>query len=113
MIELHQQTSDILYRGVLQSSVSERKMKNMVMKIVNQLTQERVANKVNRIHINDLERKIISLGEYPKNTTVVGYLIKEKDNKIKILNKNINFPDVKHVHNPDMQATREEKKQIY
>jgi hypothetical protein len=34
MIELHQQTSDMLYRGVLQSSTSERKMKNMVIKIV-------------------------------------------------------------------------------
>jgi hypothetical protein len=61
MIELHQQTSDILYKGVLQSSASERKMKNMVIKIEKQLKQERVATKSNRININELERNITSL----------------------------------------------------
>jgi hypothetical protein len=44
-----------------------------------------------------LERKIISLGANPKNLTIVGYLIKEKDNEIKILKKNLNVPDVQHV----------------
>jgi hypothetical protein len=75
MIELHQHTSDMLYRGVLQSSTSEWKMKNMVIKIGKQLKQERVANKANRIQINELERRIISLGAYPKNLTTVGDLI--------------------------------------
>lgn len=37
MIELHQQTIDMLYRGVLQSSSSERKMKNKVIKIAKHL----------------------------------------------------------------------------
>jgi hypothetical protein len=113
MIELHQQTSDMLYRGVLQSSPSERKMKNMVMKIEKQLTQERVATKANRIQINELERKIISLGEDPKNMTIVGDLIKEKDNEIKILKKKINVPDVQHVQTPELQASHEEKEQLY
>jgi len=72
----------------------------MVIKIAKQLMQERVATKANRIQINELERKMISLGEDPKNITVVGYLIKEKDNEIKILKKNINVPIVRHVHTP-------------
>jgi hypothetical protein len=66
------------------------------------LTQERVATKANRIHINELERKIISLGADPKNPTVVGDLIKEKDNKINILKKNLNVPDVQHVQTPEL-----------
>ena len=97
MIELHQQISHMLYRGVLQSSASERKMKNMVIKIVKHMKQERVATKSNRIYINELERKIISLGANPKNLTIVGYLIKEKDNEIKIRKKNLNVHDVQHV----------------
>jgi len=61
------------------------------------LTQERVATKANRIHINELEREIISLGEEPKNMIVVEDLIKNKNNKIKILKKKLNFLDVQHV----------------
>jgi hypothetical protein len=37
MIELHKQTSDILYRGVLQSTASVQNMQNMVLKIDKQL----------------------------------------------------------------------------
>jgi hypothetical protein len=66
------------------------------------LKQERVATKANRIQINELERKIISLGEDPKNMTVVGDLIKEKDNEINILKKKINVPDVQHVQTPEL-----------
>jgi hypothetical protein len=38
MIELQQQTSDMLYRGVLQSSTSEKKMENMGIKVEKKLT---------------------------------------------------------------------------
>jgi hypothetical protein len=61
-----------------------------------------VATKSNRIHINELERKIISLGEDPKNPIVVGDLIKEKDNEINILKKKINVLDVQHVQTPEL-----------
>jgi hypothetical protein len=69
----------------------------MVIKIGKQLKSERVATKANRIHINELERKIISLGEDPKNMTIVGDLIKHKDNEIKVLKKKINVPNVQDV----------------
>ena len=56
-----------------------------------------MATKANRIQINDLERNIISLGAYPKNPTIVGDLIKLKDNEIKVLKKKLNFSDVQRV----------------
>jgi hypothetical protein len=64
------------------------------------LKKERVDTKSNRIQINELERNIISLGAYPKNSTVVGDLIKVKDNETNILKKNLNVLDVQHVHTP-------------
>jgi hypothetical protein len=72
-----------------------------------------VVTKANIIHINELERKIISLREDTKNPTVVGDLFKEKDNKINILMKNLNFPNVQHVQTPELQASHEEKDQLY
>jgi len=69
----------------------------MVIKIVKQLMQKRVATKANRLQINELERKIISLGEDPKNLTIVGDLIKEMDNEINILKRKLNVPNVQHV----------------
>jgi hypothetical protein len=68
------------------------------------LKKERVATKSNRIQINELEKKIISLGAYPINMKVVGDLIKEKHNEINIFKKNLNDPKVKHVHTPELQA---------
>jgi hypothetical protein len=41
-----------------------------------------------------LERKIIALGENPKNPTIVGDLIKKKDNKIKVIKNKLNVLDV-------------------
>jgi len=56
-----------------------------------------VATKANIIHIHELERNNISLGVDPKTMIFVGYLIKNKDNEIKVLKKKINIHDVQHV----------------
>jgi hypothetical protein len=45
--------------------------------------------------------------------TIVGNLIKEKDNEIKILKKKINVPDVQHVHTLELESSHEEKEQLY
>ena len=113
MIELHQKTSDMLYRGVLESSFDKRKMKKMVIEIENQLKKERVATKSNRIQINELEKKIISLGAYPINMKVVGDLIKEKHNEINIFKKYLNDLKVKHVHTLELQAIDKENEYLY
>ena len=49
MIELHNQTSDMIYTGVFQSYANERNMENMAIQIAKQLKHERVATKANRI----------------------------------------------------------------
>jgi hypothetical protein len=72
-----------------------------------------VATKANRIQINELERNIVSLGVHPKNLSIVEDLIKEEDNGIKILKKNLNVPDVQHVKTPELWASHLEKEQLY
>jgi hypothetical protein len=57
----------MLYKGVLQSSTSERKMREMVHKINRKLKQEKISTKENQTNIVELEKKIISLGIYPKH----------------------------------------------
>jgi len=75
--------------------------------------KERLASKANRIQINELERKIVSLGEAPKNPIIVGDPIKHNDNGIKVLKKTINFPDVQHVQTHELQDSHEEREQLY
>lgn len=48
IIDLHQQASDMLYKGVLQSFATKRKMREMVLKINRQLKQEKIATKATR-----------------------------------------------------------------
>jgi predicted nuclease of restriction endonuclease-like (RecB) superfamily len=88
MVELHKQINDMLYRGVFQSSASEKKMREMAINIEKKLKQERVAMKAKQIQIVELEKNIISLGENPQNPKVVGDLMSQKDNEIKVLKKN-------------------------
>jgi hypothetical protein len=67
MVELHKKTSDMLYRGVLQSLPVYKKMQNMVVKIDKQLKQEKLATKAKQIQITELEKKIVALSADPKN----------------------------------------------
>jgi hypothetical protein len=40
-------------------------------------------------------------------------LIKQKDNEIKVLKKKLNVPDIQHVQTLELQASFEEKEQLY
>jgi hypothetical protein len=61
LVDFHQQVSEMLYQGVLQSSTSEKEMKEIALKIYKQLRQENIATKSNKTRVVDLERKIIPL----------------------------------------------------
>jgi uncharacterized protein involved in exopolysaccharide biosynthesis len=43
----------------------------------------------------------------------VGDLINQKDNEIKVLKKKLNIPDVQHVQTLELQASHQEKEQLY
>jgi len=47
--------------------------------------------------IDELENWVIELGANPKDSKSIQALIKTKDTKIQILNKNFNIPNIDHV----------------
>jgi len=87
----------MLYRRVLESSSSEKTMKEMVLKINRQLKQEKVSTRDYQTRIFELEKNIIALGIDPKDPTVVGDLMKIKDTEIKFLKKRLNIPEEQNV----------------
>jgi trehalose-6-phosphate synthase len=105
LINFHQQESNRMYKGVLQSSTSERKMMENALKINKQMKQERIATKENQKRVIDLERKIIALGIDP---TVMEDLVKQKDTEIKVLKKKPNLLEARHVQTLELQASCEE-----
>jgi hypothetical protein len=66
IIDLHQQKLDMLYKGVLQSSTSERKMREMVKIINRKLKKNNISTRENQTKIVDLENNIIALEIDPK-----------------------------------------------
>ena len=67
-IQLHKQTSDIIYSDLLQAMMRINKLQILVDKLEIQLKHERVENKANTIHIKKLQEDIISSGNERNNT---------------------------------------------
>lgn len=61
----------------------------------------------------ELEKKIIALGIDPKDPTAMGELVKQKDNKIKVLKMRLNLLEAQHWQTAELQAIHEEKEQPY
>ena len=60
-IQLHNQTSDIIYSDLLQAMMRINKLQILVDKLEVQLKHEKVENKANAIQIKKLQANIISL----------------------------------------------------
>ena len=59
-IQLHKQTSDIIYSDMLQAMVRINKLQILVDKLEIQLKHERIENKANAIQIKKLQADIVS-----------------------------------------------------
>ena len=92
-IQLHKQTSDIIYSDLLQAMVRISKLKVLIYKLEVQLKHERVENKANVIQIRKLHTDIAS----SDNTQAVKRLLEEKDNALQVLKKKLKIPGSEHV----------------
>ena len=77
-IQLHKQTSDILYSDLLQAMVRINKLQVLVDKLEVQLKHEKVENKSNVIQVRKLQADLAS----SDNTQAVKKLLEEKDNAL-------------------------------
>jgi hypothetical protein len=68
---------------------------------------------LHQTRIVELEKNIIALGINPKDPIYMGELVKQKDTEIKVLRKRLNLPEAQHVQTPELQASYEEKEQLY
>ena len=59
-IQLHKQTSDIIYSDLLQAMIRINKLQILIVKLEIQLKHERVENKANTIQIRKLQIDIVS-----------------------------------------------------
>ena len=73
-IQLHKQTSDIIYSDLLQAMIRINKLQSLIDKLEIQLKHERVENKANSIQIKKLQTDIVS----SNNTRAVRRMLEEK-----------------------------------
>ena len=59
-IQLHKQTSDIIYSDLLQAMIRINKLQILIDKLEIQLKHERIENKANTIQIKKLQTDIVS-----------------------------------------------------
>ena len=67
-IQLHKQTSDIIYSDLLQAMMRINKLQILVDKLQVQLKHEKVENKANAIQVKKLQADIINSGNERDNT---------------------------------------------
>ena len=77
-IQLHKQTSDIIYSDLLQAMVRINKLQVLIDKLEIQLKHERVENKSNAIQIKKLQTDIVS----SDNTQAGRRMLEEKGNAL-------------------------------
>ena len=107
-IQLHKQTSDILYSNLLQDMVRINKLQVLVDKLEVQLKHEKVENKENVIQVRKLQADLAS----SDNTQAVKKLLEEKDNALQVLKKKLKIPGSEHVQSAELLALQEEKDKI-
>ena len=112
-IQLHKQTSDIIYSDLLQAMMRINKLQILVDKLEVQVKHEKVENKANAIQIKKLQEDIISSGSEKDNTQAIRRMLEEKDNALQVLKKKLKIPSTEHVQSSELLALQEEKYKMY
>ena len=74
--------------------------------------KEKTENKDWKVHIRELQQKLIDFGFDPSNSKPDKYFLKEKDNVIKILKKKLKIPNTQHIESLEFVALQEEREQV-
>ena len=111
-IQLHKQTSDIIYSDFLQAMVRINKLQILVDKLEVQVKHEKIETKANSIQIKKLQADIISSGNERDNTQTVIRMLEEKDNALQVLKKRLKISGSEHVQSSELSALQEEKEKM-
>ena len=108
-IQLHKQTSDIIYSNLLQAMVRINKLHVLIDKLEIQLKHEKVENKANVVQIKKLQTDIAS----SDSTQAVKRLLEEKDNALQVLKKKLKITGTEHVQSSEFLALQEKKDKVH
>jgi hypothetical protein len=92
LIEWHKQTGDMVAHRMIQSSVNVRKLHNVVVKLSQQLSNEKTISRIKENRVKELEGQIILKTDGNKATSIFKYILDEKEREIKNLKAKLKIP---------------------
>jgi hypothetical protein len=92
LVEWHKQTGEIVARRMIQSSVNVRKLQNVVVKLSQQLSNEKTINRIKENKVRELEGQIASITDGNKETTNFKAILDEKEKEIRSLKARLKIP---------------------
>jgi hypothetical protein len=92
LVEWHKQIGEIVARRMIQSSMNVRKLQNVVVKLSQQLSNEKTINIIKENKLRELDRQIASITDGNKVTTNFKAIWDEKQKEIRSLKYQLKIP---------------------
>lgn len=111
-IELHKQTGEMVYSTLTIEAIVAHQLQNSLNNISVQFQLEKASSQTKDTRIKSLEDLIIELGNDTKDVKVVEKLIKNKNDDIATLKKQLNIPPPHHPQTTEVLETQKEEELI-
>ena len=108
-IELHKQTGEIIYSTLTSKALMAQRLQNSLDNTIAQLHLENASSQAKDNRIKTLEEIIIGLGHDPKDVKATEALIKNKDEDIIALRKQLKLPPSTHPQTAEIIKKKSEE----
>jgi len=108
-IELHKQTREFVYSTLTSKAIATHQLQNSLNNISAQFQLEKSSSQAKDTRIKTLEDLIIELGHDPKDVKAAENLIKNKNDDIVSLKKQLKIPPLHHPQIAEVLETRKEE----
>jgi hypothetical protein len=102
LVEWHRQTSEMVARRMIQSYVNVRKLQSVVIKLSQQLSNEKTINKIKENKVRELEGQIASITDAKRETTNYKGILDEKEKEIKNLKARLKIPHFQLIESKEL-----------
>ena len=91
-IEFHRRNTEMLYSKIVSKTMKSIRLEKTVLKLQNQMKLDKASLYANNLRIKALEDLVIEAGADPANMEIAKTLIKQKNEDIATLRKQLNLP---------------------
>jgi hypothetical protein len=109
---LHNQTGETITRDIMKTTLSLQIWHKLNSQLKQQLKQEKTSSRVNKMSVEDLEKKLVKMRDDATNEEPIQKMVSAKDNEIDILKKKLKLSNVDHVKTPDLLVIQKEKDKL-